>query len=327
MNEPLLAIRGLRVSYDSIGGEVRAVNDVDLEVRTGEWVGIAGESGCGKTTLALAIGHLLAEPPARYVDGSIRFAGRELMGAAAAEWQSVRGSGIAYIFQEPASSLNPVLTIGSQIAEVLTQHRRADADGARREALELLERVGIADAELRYRQYPHQLSGGLLQRAMIAMALAGRPRLLIADEPTSALDVTVQSQIVELLRELRSAYELSLLCVSHDLELLFQMTDRVGVMYAGRIVEWGATQQMRAAPAHPYTQGLMRSLIAGDRSRGALPVIVGEPPTLSALPSGCPFHPRCPVAEPVCAGQEQSAHDLQAGHWARCWKVQGGRGV
>ncbi len=321
MNAPVLAVRDLRVAYRSPEGDVKAVDGVDLDVAAGEIVALAGESGCGKTTLALAIGGLLPEAAARYVGGSIRFEGRELIGAAPERLQAVRGGGIGYVFQEPASSFNPVLTIGSQIAEVLACHQHLRGTEAQRETAALLERVGIADAELRSRQYPHQLSGGLLQRAMIAMALAGRPRLLIADEPTSALDVTIQSQIVELLQRLRAELGLAVLFVSHDLHLVFQIADRLGVMYAGRLVEVGAAREIGDRPMHPYTKGLINGLLVARPPRAPLPTIAGEPPSLAAGPAGCAFHPRCALAEPVCAREEQTEQSIGGGHRFRCWKT------
>src|SRR5580704_5773476 len=283
----LLSVSHLTTVFDLPGGPVAAVDDVSFEIREGETLGLVGESGSGKSVTALSIMRLV-QPPGRIAAGSIRFKGRDLRTLQEAEMRAVRGAEIALIFQEPATALNPVFTVGDQIAEALLVHRRARRREARIRTVELLEAVRIPDAAARAGDYPHQLSGGMRQRVLIAMALACKPSLVIADEPTTALDVTIQAQILDLLREMKSALNLSLLLITHDLGIIAETADRVAVMYTGRIVEEGSVRTIFRAPQHPYTRGLLASMPAGTRGQ-RLRAIEGTVPLLGALPSGCAF--------------------------------------
>jgi oligopeptide/dipeptide ABC transporter ATP-binding protein len=295
----LLDVRNLEVA---IGGdfEVKPVDDVSLSVEEGEIFGIVGESGCGKSMLALAIERLLP-PTARIAAGRVLLQGQDLAALDEAALRRLRGGGMAMIFQDPLSSLNPLFTIGDQVAEPLRLHKRLGRAAARERALELLRVTGIADPERRLDQYPYELSGGMRQRAMIAMALACNPRLLIADEPTTALDVTIQAQILALLSERRRELGMAMILITHDLGIIAQHADRVAVMYAGKIVESGATREVFAGPSHPYTEALLRSIPALAPEGDELPAISGTVPPLADLPPGCRFAPRCAFAEPRCA--------------------------
>ena len=319
MAEPLLRVENLNVAFRSGFGErppVRAVNSVSFEVAAGETLAIVGESGSGKSVTALSILRLIPEP-GRIENGRILFEGRDLLALDEAGIRAVRGNRIAMIFQEPMSSLNPVLTIGRQVAEPLRLHRRLKRREALDQAVDLLRSVAIPDAEKRLGDYPHQFSGGMRQRAMIAMALACHPRLLIADEPTTALDVTVQAQILELLKERTRETDSALILITHDLGVVARYADRVAVMYGGRIVESGPAGALYADPRHPYTQGLLRSVprLEGDTG-GRLASIEGQPPDLSALPVGCAFEPRCPNAHERCL---EAPPPLVAHGAARAW--------
>ncbi len=290
----LLEVNNLQTHLATPAGVARVVDGVSFAVHAGEVVGLVGESGSGKTLTALSILRLVPDPPARIVGGRIGFDGVDLLTLPEGALRHVRGRAIAMVFQEPMTSLNPVLTIGEQIAEVVRLHERAGRAAARARAVEMLRRVRIPDPERRAREYPHQLSGGMRQRAMLAMALAGRPRLLIADEPTTALDVTVQAQIVELLRELQAELELAILWITHDLALLSGFAGRLLVMYAGRIVEEGPAEEVLRAPRHPYTEALLRAIPRGNGAgRSPLEAIPGTVPDPGALPPGCAFAPRC----------------------------------
>ncbi len=289
---PVLRVRGLSVEFMIDGCVARAVDSVDIDIQVGETLALVGESGCGKTMTALSI--LGLNPPASLVRGSIEFAGHQVIGRSARELRSLRGAGVAMVFQEPVSSLNPVMRIGDQIVAALRAHRVISRTDARQRAVELLTGVGIPDAEVRVRQYPHQWSGGMCQRAMIAMALANEPALLVADEPTTALDVTVQAQILELFRTACRDTGASVLIITHDLGVVAEIADRVAVMYAGRIVEEDLTAALLRGPSHPYTVGLIESLPTVD-CRRSLRAVPGRPPELGARPSGCAFHPRCTV--------------------------------
>jgi len=271
---------------------VSAVNDVSFEIHAGETLGIVGESGSGKSVTALSIMRLV-QPPGRIAGGRLVFKGRDLLTLDDREMQRVRGAGISLIFQEPATALNPVFRVGDQIAETLLVHRRATRREARTRAIELLRAVRITDPDARVRDYPHQLSGGMRQRVLIAMALACQPSLVIADEPTTALDVTIQAQILDLLREMKSALNLSLLLITHDLGVIAETADRVAVMYAGRIVETGPVREIFRRPGHPYTRALLASMPGGQPGQ-RLRAIVGSVPLLDDLPPGCAFNPRCP---------------------------------
>jgi oligopeptide/dipeptide ABC transporter ATP-binding protein len=320
MSAPLLEVEDLRVEFSTRRGLVRAVRGLSYELGAGETLGIVGESGSGKSVAALAVLGLLPARSARITSGSVRFRGEELVGQGERRMRAIRGTGIALIFQDPLSSLNPVLTIGRQISEQLEAHGKASGRAAMRRAVELLERVGIPDPDRRVRQHPHELSGGMRQRAMIAMALSCEPALLIADEPTTALDVTIQAQIVELLSELRSSLGMAVLLITHDLGVVAGFADRVAVMYAGRIVERGETQPLLARPAHPYTAGLLASIPRLDRPRqAALTPIPGSPPDLGAELHGCPFRPRCPRAIETCATEDPPLEPVSGGRLAACW--------
>jgi peptide/nickel transport system ATP-binding protein/oligopeptide transport system ATP-binding protein len=319
MSAPVLSVRDLRAWFFTEQGTAKAVDGVSFDVGEGETLGIVGESGCGKTVTSLALLGLLPKPPARIIEGSsILFRGEELVGAPETRLRSIRGNRISMIFQEPMSSLNPVYPVGDQISEVLRLHRGMDAGEARREAARLLDEVGIPAATQRLDEYPHQLSGGMQQRVMIAMALSCEPDLLIADEPTTALDVTIQAQILELLDELRKSRGMAVLLITHDLAVVAEVCDRVAVMYAGRIVESGAVEDIFARPGHPYTRGLLDGLPSIREPGQRLVPIPGIVPSPMRWPDGCRFRDRCPVAFHRC-GTEPPLLQLEAGGAARCW--------
>lgn len=318
---PVLSIRNLRVEFATKRGVVRAVRGVDLDLEPGHSMGLVGESGSGKSVTALAVVRLLPCPPARISADRIALNGEDLMAASPKRMREVRGAEIGMVFQDPMTSLNPSMTVGQQVAEVLVQHRIATKREAWQLAVEALARVRIPNADRVARQYPHTLSGGLRQRAMIAMAIAPQPVLLIADEPTTALDVTVQAEILDLLRELRAEYALTVLLITHDLGVVSEFCDDVAVMYAGRIVERAPAEKLFSSPKHPYTLGLLASLPDLDSRQGwrqRLNAIPGQPPSAAEIPPGCPFHPRCPRAMPVCSAEEPSEVELDAEHWVRC---------
>ncbi len=314
----LLSIKDLVVGFDTRSGFIRAVDGVGFEIGAGESVALVGESGCGKSVTALSIMRLLPEPPARVLSGSVELDGRDLLALPEKDMRAVRGNDAAMIFQEPMTSLNPVLTIGFQIAEALRVHRDLGRREALAEAVRMLELVEIPDAAGRIGAYPHELSGGMRQRVMIAMALSCDPRLLIADEPTTALDVTIQAQILALLADLKARLGMALLLITHDLGVVAQHTERVLVMYAGRVVESGPVDQVFERPLHPYTQGLLRSVPRLGGERGKLATIPGVVPPLDALPSGCRFRDRCPLAEAACAATDPPLHDFGRGRAAAC---------
>ena len=298
----LLDVRNLHTEFRTGAGLVRAVDGVSYTVDPGETVAIVGESGSGKSVGAMSILRLIPDPPGRITQGQILFAGRDLLGLSADEMRAVRGNEIGMVFQEPMTSLNPVLTIGRQITETLQQHRGADRATADRRAVELLSLVGIADPERRLRQYPHQLSGGMRQRIMIAVALTCEPRLIIADEPTTALDVTIQAQILELMTGLTRRLNVALIIITHNLGVVARYAGRVNVMYAGRLVESGSAAEVYHDPRHPYTLALLRSVPRLDQPRQArLDPIEGQPPDLTRLDRGCSFRPRCRFAIAACA--------------------------
>jgi oligopeptide transport system ATP-binding protein len=301
----LLELEALSVRFAMPDGAIPAVSELSLAVAPGECLGVVGESGAGKSQAFLAVMGLLA-PNAR-VSGSARFEGEELLGRPASVLNKVRGEHLAMIFQDPMTALTPHLTVGDQIVESIVTHRRGNRREGRARALELLRRVHVADAERRLSQYPHELSGGMRQRAMIAIALACGPRLLIADEPTTALDVTIQAQILELLAELKREQGMSLVLVTHDLGVVAGIADRVAVMYAGRVVEQGSVREILKAPSHPYTQALLRSMPRLDDAREApFVAIPGQPPNPRNPPPGCPFHPRCARALEICRRERPS---------------------
>ena len=294
-DDALLELRGLRTWFTGDEGEARAVDGVDLTVTAGETLGLVGESGCGKSVTALSIMRLVPFPPGRIVGGEIWFRGRDLLALSEAEMRRIRGDEIAMIFQEPMTALNPVYTVGDQIAEVLRLHRGLDRSAAREQAIRMLERVHIASPAQRAGDYPHQLSGGMRQRVMIAMAISCGPSLLIADEPTTALDVTIQAQILKLMRGLQAEYGMAIVFITHDLGVVAQIADEVAIMYMGRIVEQGPVREIFHNPKHPYTVNLIRAIPRlGDlRARRQLAPIRGTVPSLFERPSGCAFHPRC----------------------------------
>jgi oligopeptide/dipeptide ABC transporter ATP-binding protein len=298
---PLLSVRDLVVRFQTEYATVYAVNGVGFDMEQGEALGLVGESGCGKSVTSLALTRLLPQPAGRFEDGRVEFAGRSLLDMPERELRHVRGKEIAMIFQDPLTSLNPVLTIGRQLTEGILAHEALPEAEAWARAADLLKMVGISDAERRLRSYPHQLSGGLRQRAMIAMALALRPKLLIADEPTTALDVTIQAQVIDLIRDLTSRTGTAVLLITHDLGVIADMTQRTCVMYAGFIVETATTPELFARPRHPYTVGLLNSIsrIDAEESR-PVRAIEGQPPEQTVPPTGCPFAPRCAWRLPVC---------------------------
>jgi oligopeptide/dipeptide ABC transporter ATP-binding protein len=302
---PLLQVRDLHVEFVGRNRVVRAVRGLNYEIRAGETLAIVGESGSGKSVSAMTLLGLLPKRVSRVPKGSAMFEGRELIGLSSAELEKIRGARIAMIFQDPLSSLNPVLTIERQITEMLEAHTNLTGAQARSRAIELLKMVGIPDAERRLRDYPHQYSGGMRQRAMIAIALSCEPTLLIADEPTTALDVTIQAQILSLLARLRSELGMAVLLITHDLGIVAGLADRIAVMYAGRIVETGPTDQVLTDPAHPYTSGLLRSIPRLDQARtGPLTPIEGTPPDLASSMPGCPFAPRCAWRVETCWAED-----------------------
>jgi oligopeptide/dipeptide ABC transporter ATP-binding protein len=317
MANPLLSIRGLTVTFPTRARPAAVVDSLDLDLAAGEVLGIVGESGSGKSLTALSILRLIARP-GRITQGSILFEGADLLQKSESEMHRLRGSAISMIFQEPMSSLNPVFSIGDQIMEPLMQHRGLDRQGARRAALDLLRMVEIPDADRRIDAYPHQLSGGMRQRVMIAIALACRPRLLIADEPTTALDVTIQAQILDLLRKLQHELGMAVILITHDLGVVAEFAHRALVMYAGRVVERAPVRALFKAPAHPYTRGLLASMPVIDGPRVRLTAIAGAVPQAGAMPPGCRFAPRCPSAMPACALAVPPQVDLPYGHKVSC---------
>ncbi len=316
----LLEIQDLHVSFKTYVGEVQAVRGVNFEVEEGECLGIVGESGCGKSVTAHAIMQLLKAPPAEYKKGEILFEGNDLLKKTEKEMQSVRGNTISMIFQDPMTSLNPTQKVGKQIAEVLMQHKTMDKKEAFKEAEKMLELVAVTEPHKRVHQYPHEFSGGMRQRAMIALALACRPKLLIADEPTTALDVTIQAQILELLQSLQKKLNMSIILITHDLGVVAKMCDKVAVMYAGQVVESGLSEEIFKSPSHPYTRGLLKAIPRMDMSREQpLQTIVGSPPDLFAPPVGCSFFARCNEAMKVCESHRPIMEDIREDLASACW--------
>ncbi len=308
----LLEIQNLQLDL----GAVRVVDGVSLTLEAGRTLCLVGESGCGKSVTALSIAQLLPSPPARYMGGAIRVAGRDVLRLTPAELRAIRGGVVSFVFQDPGASLNPVQRIGAQILESLQVHRPAAATTA--EVVRLLKQVGIPAPESRARDYPHQLSGGMQQRVMIALALASEPKLLVADEPTTALDVTVQAQIIELLRELQRQSGMAILLITHNLGLVGDLADHVAVMYAGQIVEEAPAGELLRRPRHPYTQALMRSVPEIGRPTERLAAIPGQVPSPAQWPGGCRFAPRCPQAEPACRAVAPALMADGPGRWLRC---------
>ena len=317
----VLEVRELRTLFNTDDGEFAAVDGVSFAVEAGRTLAIVGESGCGKSVTALSIMGLVPSPPGRIASGSIRFEGRELLGSTASTMQDLRGNGIAMIFQEPMSSLNPVFTIGEQIVEGLMRHRRIGRAEAAERAIAMLRKVRIPAPEQRFHEHPHKLSGGMRQRAMIAMALACEPRLLIADEPTTALDVTIQAQILELMRTLQAETGTAIILITHDLGVVAEVADEVVVMYAGRVVERAPVQTLFDAPQHPYTVGLLGSIPRLDVQRTRLAAIEGQVPSPLKRVGGCGFADRCPFADMHCRAEAPALRDVGPRHQSACWKA------
>ncbi|MGG2995396.1 ABC transporter ATP-binding protein [Paenibacillus sp. PDC88] len=314
----LLEISGLRTEFTTPGGVIKAVDGVSFTVRKGETLGIVGESGCGKSITSLSIMQLLPKRVGRVAAGEIRFEGKNLLTASRREMRQIRGNRIAMIFQEPMTSLNPVFKVGKQVSEAARYHLKIGKQEARRRVVEMLAKVGIPRPEKIFDQYPHQLSGGMRQRVMIAMAMVCNPSLLIADEPTTALDVTIQAQILDLMRDLQSKEGTSIMMITHDLGVVAEMCDRVVIMYAGQVVEETDVKTLFREPRHPYTRGLLASLpqLAGDADR--LKSIPGQVPNPLEMPSGCRFAPRCPMRVERCEQAEPELKEIAPGHLCRC---------
>jgi peptide/nickel transport system ATP-binding protein len=315
--QTLLDVSDLRVYFHTDDGILKAVDGVSFSINEGETLGLVGESGCGKSVTAYSILQLVPAPPARYAGGEIRFRGENLLALNDKAMRRVRGNMISMIFQEPMSSLNPIMKIGRQITEAILEHQKKSKREARDMAIEMLRRVGIQSPETRFNEYPHQMSGGMKQRAMIAMALVCRPKLLIADEPTTALDVTIQAQILDLLNELQRELGMSVLLITHDLGVIAETCDRVAVMYAGRVVEYAPVVELFDKPKHPYTHGLFRSLPTLGEKKAKLAVIPGAVPSPVDFPSGCRFRTRCSMAQEICK-QEPLLREIRPDHFAAC---------
>jgi peptide/nickel transport system ATP-binding protein/oligopeptide transport system ATP-binding protein len=321
----LLKITDLKTYFYTFEGIVKAVNGVNLELKKGQTLGIVGESGCGKSVTALSIMRLIPDPPGKIVEGQILFEGNDLTKLSEKEMRKVRGKKISMIFQEPMTSLDPMFTIGHGIMEVLKLHQGIKKDLARQKAIESLQTVGFSDPEKRIDVYPHELSGGMRQRAMIATALACNPSLLIADEPTTALDVTIQAQILKLIDDLKEQFNTSVLLITHDLGVIAESCDNVVLMYAGYVVEKASVNTFFNNPLHPYAKGLMKSIPRLDVKRKKLDIIKGSVPNLFQIPSGCPFHPRCNYCFNKCKKTLPQLKEIKPGHNVRCWYVEGGR--
>lgn len=320
-SEPILQVQDLEVEFLTDNGWVTVVDGVSFDVHAGETLGLVGESGSGKTVTSLSVMRLIPAPPGRIKGGRILFQGQDLAAMSESELSDLRGNDIAMVFQESMTSLNPAFTIGDQIAEVVRRHRGCTRKEARARAVEVLELVQIPHPAERLDSYPHEFSGGMRQRAAIAMALACDPKLLIADEPTTALDVTVQAQVLDLLRSLQEKFGMAVLFVTHNLGVVADLCDRVTVMYAGRIAETATVDALFANPRHPYTEGLLRSMPQlGERGQ-RLPSIPGTPPMPWMMPSGCRFHPRCPYSEPACENEAVPLFDVDDSHQSRCRRV------
>jgi oligopeptide/dipeptide ABC transporter ATP-binding protein len=313
---PLLEIRNLQIDFGRGLNALRAVDGASLRLQPGETLCLVGESGSGKSVTALSIARLMPSPPAFYAGGQILLDGRDVLKMPAAELRGIRGGLVSYVFQEPGASLNPVFRIGNQIKEALRLHRPAAATDA--EVVRLLKLVGIPAPEARIKSYPHEMSGGMQQRAMIAMALAPQPKLLVADEPTTALDVTIQDQIIELLGHLQRQLGMAILLITHNLGIVGNVADHVAVMYAGQIVETAPTRELLTRPLHPYTQALMKSVPTLDSDADRLTAIPGAVPRLGAFPGGCRFHPRCPRARPECSQTAPVLVEVEPRRWVRC---------
>ena len=325
--QPALLVKGLKTQFRSYDAVAKAVDDVSLDLYQGETLGLVGESGCGKSVTALSIMRLIKDPPGRISAEELRLGELDLLTLSPKQMRKVRGGRISMIFQEPMTSLNPVFTVGSQIAEMFQTHRGASGSSSWAHSVEMLKKVRMPAPEKRAREYPHQLSGGMRQRAMIAMALACNPEILIADEPTTALDVTIQAQILDLMMRLKEEFGAAIMMITHDLGVIARISQRIIVMYAGKIVEAGRTAVFFESPAHPYTRGLLKSIPKlGERSRlgrTRLQEIKGIVPSIFDLPPGCSFNPRCSEAMPVCSQEAPPLFDVGDGHRVRCWLFAG----
>jgi len=316
--EELLKIQGLKTYFFTHEGTVKAVDNVNITIKKGETLGLVGESGCGKSVTALSIMRLIPSPPGKIVDGKIFFQGKNLLEIQEKEMRRIRGRKISMIFQEPMTSLDPMFTIGQEIIEIIKLHQGLKKEEAKKKAIESLKIVGMPDPEKRINEYPHELSGGMRQRAMIAMALSCNPSLLIADEPTTALDVTIQAQILRLIEELKEKFEASVLMITHDLGVIAKTCDNVAVMYAGHIVEQTDVKTLFRNPLHPYTKGLIKSIPRLDIDTKKLDIIQGSVPNLLDIPTGCPFHPRCEYCTEFCKIDNPELYEVEKNHLLRC---------
>ncbi|TCS83570.1 ABC transporter ATP-binding protein [Tepidibacillus fermentans] len=319
MAEKILQVKDLEVSFLTYAGEVKAVRGLSFDVEKGEAVAIVGESGSGKSVTSQAIMKLIPTPPGVYKNGQILFGGKDLIKLSNKEMESIRGSEIGMIFQDPMTSLNPTMTVGRQIVEGLMKHQGLSKSDAMKRAVEMLKLVGIPNPEVRIKQYPHEFSGGMRQRVMIAIALACSPKLLIADEPTTALDVTIQAQIIDLMKDLQNKLDTSIIIITHDLGVVADIAQKVIVMYAGKVVEQGSVDEIFYNPQHPYTWGLLRSVPRLDSKGHRLESIEGTPPDLLSPPKGCPFYPRCPYAMEICTTHFPDETEVVPGHKTYCW--------
>ena len=321
----LLSIKNLSTHFQTEQGLVRAVQDVSFDIPAGKTLAVVGESGCGKSVTALSVMQLIPYPPGKIVEGEVVFDGESLLDASESRMRQIRGNEIAMIFQEPMTSLNPVFTVGNQIVEAVKLHQKKSGSQARDMAVDMMRKVGIADPQRRVAEYPHQMSGGMRQRVMIAMALCCSPALLIADEPTTALDVTIQAQILELLRELQQQHHMSIMMITHDLGVVAENADDIVVMYASRVVETATAAELFEKPLHPYTQGLLKSLPRLGEKKDRLNVIGGSVPNPLDFPTGCKFHPRCPLGceDKRCRSQEPPLREQAAGRQVACWYANG----
>ncbi|MGJ9458183.1 ABC transporter ATP-binding protein [Oceanobacillus sp. CF4.6] len=317
--EKILEVENLHVTFRTYGGTVKAVRGVDFHLNEGETLAIVGESGCGKSVTSNAIMRLIPDPPGKITNGSIRFKGQNLAKYSEKKMRSIRGVDISMIFQDPMTALNPTLTIGTQLMEGLRQHKQVSSEEAKEKAIEMMDLVGISNPEERLKQYPHQFSGGMRQRIVIAIALICEPDLLIADEPTTALDVTIQAQILELFEKIQNTTGVSIILITHDLGVVAKIADRIAVMYAGKIIETGTKREIFYEPQHPYTKGLLKSVPRLDLKEARLTPIDGTPPDLFSPPVGCPFTARCPFAMEVCDKVYPANTELTGSHQVNCW--------
>lgn len=319
MAQKLLEIKDLKTYFYLDEGICKAVDGVDLDIYPGETLGVVGESGCGKSVTAFSVMQLIQQPPGKIVGGEINFKGKNLLDLSPGQMRGIRGKNISMIFQEPMASLHPVFTIGNQISEAILTHKKIDKKEAMEQAIEMLDKVGIPLPKQRVKEYPHQLSGGMRQRVMIAMALCCEPQLLIADEPTTALDVTIQAQILELMGDLKKRLNMSIMMITHDLGVIAEVADRVAVMYAGKVVEYATVKTLFADPKHPYTWGLMKSLPRIDQEVSRLQTIKGIVPSALDFPPGCRYNARCPLATEKCVAEDPPMQEVGKEHEIRCW--------